>query len=169
MTDTIDGSRIDLLEPNLEDGQAVYELVRRCPPLDVNSAYNYFLLCSHFSATCVIGKLGGEVMSFMSAYRLPADAGKLFIWQVAVDSRLRGQGMAGRMLESLLQREACGGVKYLETTVSPSNIASKRVFERFADKHGAGWHEEEFISREMFGSEAHEEEILFRIGPFELQ
>lgn len=155
-----------LRKPRLDDGKAVHDLVRNSPPLDLNSVYNYFLLCSHFADTCVVGELDGRIASFLSAYRLPNDPETLFIWQVAVDPVLRGQGMAGRMLEAVLARPESIGVHRLETTVSPSNIASRRVFERFARERDAGWEEEVFLSSEHFGSENHEEEILFRIGPF---
>jgi hypothetical protein len=40
------------------------------------------------------------------------------------------------------------------------------VFVRFAAQRQAAWQEEVFLSRAHFGSEAHEEEILLRIGPF---
>jgi len=156
---------VHLRMPELGDGRAVHELIGRCPPLDLNSTYNYFLLCSHFTDTCVVGEHQGAVASFLSAYRLPRDPETLFIWQVAVDASLRGRHMAGRMLETVLARPVCAEVRYLETTVSPSNRASRRVFERFAEATGAPWHEEVFLTQEDFGGDEHEEEILFRIGP----
>ena len=155
-----------LREPVLLDGKAVHTLIGHCPPLDLNSSYNYFLLCSHFSETCVIGERDDEILAFMSAYRIPKSPERLFVWQAAVDPSLRGMGMAGRMLEAILARPACAGVTYIETTVSPSNTASRRVFQRFAQKHGVGWHEETLLAEEDFGGESHESEVLFRIGPF---
>jgi L-2,4-diaminobutyric acid acetyltransferase len=155
-----------LRRPQLKDGKAVHALVKRSPPLDLNSAYNYFLLCSHFAETCVVSELDGEVAGFLSAYRLPEDPQTLFIWQVAVDESLRGHGMAGRMLDEVLARPVCAQVNYIETTVSPSNRPSRRVFEHFAERRAAQWHEEVFLSREDFGGDEHEEEVLFRIGPF---
>ncbi len=159
------GGGVRLRVPTLADGKAVHALIRSCPPLDLNSSYNYFLLCSHFAETCVVGEREGEIACFLSAYRLPSRPDCLFVWQVAVSDALRGHGMAGKMLEELLSRESCEGVRLIETTVSPSNRASRRVFERFAEQRNAAWHEEIFIGREMFGAEQHEEEVLFRIGP----
>ena len=77
----------------------------------------------------------------------------------------RGRQLAGRLPEELLLRPGCAGVQFIETTVSPSNHASRRVFERFADVHSATWHEEAFLTPAHFGAESHEEEVLFRIGP----
>jgi L-2,4-diaminobutyric acid acetyltransferase len=162
--DSVTGT-LRLRAPRRHDGGAVHDLVRRCPPLDLNSAYAYHLLCDHFADTCVLVEQGGTALAFLSAYRKPQEPERLFVWQVAVDDALRGQGMAGRMLEAVLARPACRGVRFVETTVSPSNRSSRRFFERFAAHHRAGWHEEEFLTEADFGAAAHEAEVLFRIGP----
>lgn len=154
-----------LRRPQLADGQAVHALVRRCPPLDLNSSYSYFLLCSHHADTCVVAEQDGALAGFLSAYRLPQAPHTLFVWQVAVDAAARGRGLAGRLLEELLARPSCAGVRFIETTVAPSNRASRRVFERFAAQRSAPWQEKVFLARAHFGNEAHDDEILLRIGP----
>lgn len=159
-------SPLQLRLPRLEDGQAVHALIQRCPPLDVNSSYNYFLLCSHFRESCVVAEAKGGLVGFLSAYLVPSRPETLFVWQVAVDASARGQGLAGRMLAELFARPICAGVRYLETTVSPSNLPSRRVFERFAAQRQAPRHEEAFLEAHHFGGEAHEEERLIRIGPW---
>jgi len=159
-------SSIELRLPNLEDGKAVHELIQRCPPLDVNSSYNYFLLCSHFCDTCVVAEANDRVVGFLSAYLIPERPETLFVWQVAVDEKARGSGLAGRMLAHVMERPFCTGVTTLETTISPSNLASRRVFQRYAEKHQAQSSEETFLEVSHFGGEAHEEERLIRIGPW---
>lgn len=159
-------SPIHLRPPILEDGKAVHELIQRCPPLDVNSSYNYFLLCSHFRDTCVVAEANDRIVGFLSAYLIPSRPDTLFIWQVAVDEQARGLGLAGRMLEQVTERPLCEDVTNLETTISPSNTSSRRVFERFADKHQAKTSEETFLEARHFGAEAHEEERLIHIGPW---
>lgn len=154
--------------PVLADGKAVHELIRRSPPLDLNSSYCYFLLCSHYADSCVVARRQDDMVGFISAYRLPQDAQTLFIWQVAVDASQRGRGVAGKMLQQLLTRPICASVRYLETTISPDNHASRRLFSRFAEQHDAPWHEEVFLGHEQFGDESHDEEMLIRIGPFTL-
>lgn len=152
--------------PVLEDGKAVHELIQRCPPLDVNSSYNYFLLCSHFRDTCVVAEAHDRIVGFLSAYLIPSRPDTLFVWQVAVDEAARGLGLAGRMLEQVAERPACASVRTLETTISPSNLSSRRVFERFAGKRQAESSEEIFLEARHFGAEAHEDERLIRIGPW---
>lgn len=154
--------------PELADGTAIHALIGRSPPLDLNSSYSYFLLCAHHADTCVVARHGERLAGFISAYRLPHDAQTLFIWQVAVDSTMRGRGLAGRMLASLLARPACAGVQYIETTVAPGNLASRALFTRFAQHHRANVHESLFLGQEQFGAEAHETEMLLRIGPLQL-
>ncbi|MGM0594641.1 MAG: diaminobutyrate acetyltransferase [Pseudomonadota bacterium] len=157
---------IELRLPNLEDGKAVHELIQRCPPLDVNSSYNYFLLCSHFRDTCVVAEADNRLVGFLSAYLIPGRSDTLFVWQVAVDEAARGQGLAGRMLEHVMARPFCADVSTLETTISPSNLSSRRVFQRYAEKRATEINEETFIEVHHFGGEAHEEERLIRIGPW---
>ncbi|MCW8829611.1 MAG: diaminobutyrate acetyltransferase [Gammaproteobacteria bacterium] len=157
---------IQLRLPNLEEGKPVHELIQRCPPLDVNSSYNYFLLCSHFRDTCVVAEANDRIVGFLSAYLIPGRAETLFVWQVAVDEAARGHGLAGRMLEHVMARPFCADVHTLETTISPSNLPSRRVFQHYAEKVGAQSSEETFIEVHHFGGEAHEEERLIRIGPW---
>jgi len=163
-SDTAD-AEIILRPPRLEDGKAVHELIRDNPPLDVNSSYSYFLLCSHFSGTCCVGEADGRVVSFLSAYLEPSQPDRLFVWQVVVDPSMRGKRLAGRMLDDVLARDACQGLRYIEATVNPSNTASARFLEKVAGSMDAGLNKSVFLSKEHFGGEDHEEEILFEIGP----
>lgn len=163
----IEKTRIALRSPAPGEGKQVHELVGRCPPLDLNSSYSYFLLCSHFRDTCVVAEQDGQLVGFLSAYLIPDRPHTLFAWQMAVDETARGQGLAGRMLEHLLKQPTCAMVRSVETTVSPSNLASRRVFTRLAEKLHTGSAEETFLEAAQFGAEAHEAEQLIRIGPWE--
>ncbi len=154
-----------LRAPTPEDGAAIWELVRRCKPLDENSCYAYLILCEHFSGTCVVAEKDGDIIGFVSAYIPPRKSDVVFVWQVAVDQRARGMGLAGAMLEEATGRPACTGVRYMETTVSPGNVASETLFRKFAKRRGAACDEETLFTRSHFGSAAHEDEVLFRIGP----
>ncbi len=152
-----------LRRPLKEDGLAVHRLVAANPPLDVNSPYSYYLLCEHFAETCVLAEFQGEAVGFISAYRRPDSPSTLFVWQVVVDPSMRGRGLAREMLLALLSREIGREVSTIESTVNPSNQASRRVFERFAEEHGEGLEEELFLNEAAFGEGEHESEILLRI------
>ncbi|MEQ4617885.1 MAG: diaminobutyrate acetyltransferase [Corticimicrobacter sp.] len=154
-----------LRSPGRADGAAIQRLVADCPPLDLNSTYAYLLLCEHFSATCVVAEDAHGLAGFISAYVPPAQPDTLFIWQVAVHERARGTGLGGRMLQSLLERPDLQ-VQALETTVSPDNRASRRMFEKLAAAQGAALNEQVLFRAADFGGDFHEEECLLRIGPF---
>lgn len=157
---------IMLRPPVTADGAAVHRLVERCKPLDLNSCYAYLLLCTHFTETCVVVEMNGSIMGFLSAYLPPGLDRTLFVWQVAVDEGARGQGLAGRMIDHVLARDACRGIRYLETTVSPSNQPSQRLFLALAERYKARCRQTALFTEDMFEGGSHEAEVLFRIGPF---
>ncbi|MGK7346360.1 MAG: diaminobutyrate acetyltransferase [Candidatus Nitrospinota bacterium M3_3B_026] len=162
-----DEAPVALRGPERADGKSLYDLVRSCPPLDVNSVYAYYLVAEHFAGTSVVAEVNGRTAGFVSAYIPPGREDTLFVWQVAVSPDARGRGLAGRMLREILSRPALGKIRHVETTITPSNEASKRLFSRLAERLGCGVEKEIFIPAEWFGEGSHEEEVLFRIGPFE--
>jgi L-2,4-diaminobutyric acid acetyltransferase len=134
-------ARIDrdllLRSPVAEDGPAITALIAASPPLDTNSAYCNLLQCSDFADTCVVAARGGRVVGWISGYRPPSHPERIFVWQVAVDASARGEGLAGRMLDTLLVRPAVHGCTTLSTTITEGNGASWALFSAFARRHGA--------------------------------
>ena len=156
-----------LRKPVLDDGAAIWALVRRSKPLDENSCYAYLLLCEHFADTCVVAERNHAIVGFVSAYSPPRTAGTVFVWQVAVDQCARGIGVASAMLDFVLASDACRCVRFLETTVSPSNTASRALFQRLARRFETDCTEGPLFTRNQFGGQNHEDEVLFRIGPMQ--
>ena len=152
--------------PRVRDGAAIHQLVEACKPLDLNSTYAYLLLCEHFAETCVRAEREGRTVGFISAYRPPRRDEVVFVWQVAVAEEMRGRGLARSMLRDLLARPAMRGCRYLETTVSPSNEPSRRLFHGLAGELGAPVTERVLFGEQDFGKAHHERETLIRIGPF---
>jgi len=132
--------------------------------LDVNSTYAYLLLSSHFAATSAVAEIGDALAGFVCAYRVPSDPQVLFVWQIGVDTRFRGRGIAHALLDSVTSR---GGVQFLEASVTPSNRASRRLFEGFAERRGVDCREQTLFAQELFADGAHEPEQLLRIGPLQ--
>lgn len=168
LTRPAQSTELTFCRPEPSDAAGIRSLVERCKPLDPNSTYAYLLLCHHFGATCMLAKAGRRIVGFVSAYCPPGDPRVLFIWQVAVDPEARGAGLGTEMMQRLLARAALKGVRYLETTVSPSNHASRRMFQGFAQRSGVPLRERVLFGRDCFADEDHEEEILFRIGPLQV-
>lgn len=153
-----------LRPPTPEDGAALHNLVKRCPPLDTNSRYCNLLQVSHFGDTAIVAEQDHQLRGFVSGYRIPGREDVLFVWQVGVAPEGRGCGLAPRMLLALLAR--LGNVRYLETTVTPDNDASAALFCKVADRLGARLERTVLFETEKHFDGQHDEEVLFRIGPF---
>ncbi|GAA3829419.1 MULTISPECIES: diaminobutyrate acetyltransferase [Amycolatopsis] len=153
--------------PTKADGAALWRIARDSQKLDLNSPYAYLLWCRDFAETSVVARVDGDAVGFVIAYRRPTAPDTALVWQVAVDASQRGQGLAGALLDNLFTRLVADGVRHLETTITPDNKASIRLFTSFAERWGA-----ELERTELFGSAdfpddgtRHEPEDLYRIGP----
>jgi L-2,4-diaminobutyric acid acetyltransferase len=157
-------SRIDLRSPAVTDGPTIWQMARDSATLDVNSPYAYLLWCRDFAAASVIAEAGGQPAGYIAGYRRPDQPDTVLVWQVAVDSAHRGAGIGGRMLDHLVARLQPDGVTHLETSITPDNEASQRLFIAFARRWDAAVERSELFSAELF-PDGHLGEELFRIGP----
>lgn len=128
--------------------------------------------CEIFSGTSIVAleeEGQKEPVGFVSGFIHPDNPDTLFIWQVAVHESQRGQGLATKMLYELLDRNTCEDIQYIEATVSPSNIPSQNLFLGLARKFHTDYQVSDYFETEHFpedGSEEHEAEWLYKIGPF---
>ncbi len=164
-SDEPDKRTIRLVRPTIERGHDIHALIRACPPLDINSSYAYLLLAHHFAETCVLALDGEAAVGFVSGYVPPARPDTLFVWQVAVHPAARGLGLGRRMLRALLERDGLVRIERIETTVSPGNAPSRRMFGAWARELGADISESPLFAGPLFGDESHDEERLLVIAP----
>lgn len=155
-----------LRAPRTADGPEIHRLIADSPPLDVNSTYCYLLLATHFAKTCAVAEDDRGLVGFCSGYIKPGAPDTYFLWQIGVSERARGQRLAPRLIDEILARPECADVRYLETTVSPSNEPSRALFRSVAQSRGADIEERTLFPPELFPGSQHEEECLLRIGPF---
>src|SRR5690625_4932623 len=126
--------------------------------------------CEIYSETSIVAERDGETVGFISGCIHPDTPHTLFIWQVAVNESQRGQGLGTKMLFQLLEREYNGeAVQYVEATVSPSNNPSNHLFWGLSRKLNCNCVISDYIFSEDFPEQGHEDELLFRIGPIEMQ
>ncbi|GAA4537539.1 diaminobutyrate acetyltransferase [Amycolatopsis samaneae] len=156
--------------PTKADGAALWRIARDSAKLDLNSPYAYMLWCRDFADSSVVVSDGGEPVGFVIAYRRPGDQETALVWQVAVDASQRGKGLAGALLDELFRRLVPRGVRYLETTITPDNEASIRLFTSFAKRWNAACESDRLFEAADFPAdgETHEPEDLYRIGPLRL-
>jgi L-2,4-diaminobutyric acid acetyltransferase len=152
-----------LRKPCAEDGAAIWELIQACKPLDENSMYCNLIQCDHFSDTCIIGELDGEIVGWVSGYVLPEDPETLFVWQVAVSEKARGTGLGTLMLRELLSREICNDVNRLQTTITRDNDASWALFSKFCDSADGTMSSEPYFSKSEHFNDMHDTEHMVTI------
>ncbi|MDT0417273.1 diaminobutyrate acetyltransferase [Streptomyces sp. DSM 41982] len=166
-----EGLRLD--GPRVQDGAALWRLARDSGKLDLNSSYSYLLWCRDFAATSVVARdAAGDPVGFVTGYIRPERPGVLVVWQVAVAASQQGRGLAAALLDVLAARVAASTELHgLETTITPGNVPSERLFTSFAARHGADLEREVLFDAELFPADdeaGHEPEVLYRIGPLAL-
>ncbi len=153
--------------PRVADGAALWRIARDSKVLDLNSSYSYLLWCRDFAATSIVARdRHGVPIGFVTGYLRPERPDTLLVWQVAVDEAYRGRRLAAAMLDGLAARTVTElGTTTLETTISPDNSASQRLFTSFAERRGARLEREVLFDAGLFPDGPHEPEVLYRIGP----
>jgi L-2,4-diaminobutyric acid acetyltransferase len=152
--------------PCLSDGPALTALIKRCPPLDENSAYANLLQVSHFADTAIVTRdPAGGLLGAITGYALPEAPHTLFIWQVAVAPEARGEGLALTMLQSLVRRPRVQPFRALTATVTEDNAASWALFHRFAEAHGALLRSGPWLDEHAHFAGAHASEHRLLIEP----
>ncbi|MEV2217334.1 diaminobutyrate acetyltransferase [Streptomyces sp. NPDC050997] len=153
--------------PSVADGAALWRMARDSKVLDLNSSYSYLLWCRDFAATSAVARdEHGAPVGFVTAYVRPDRPDTLLVWQVAVNESHRGRGLAAALLDGLVARTAAErGLTTVETTITPDNTASERLFTSFAERHGARLEREVLFETGVFPDGPHDPEVLYRIGP----
>ncbi|MBF0282669.1 MAG: diaminobutyrate acetyltransferase [Zetaproteobacteria bacterium] len=164
----VEAGRLIFRAPRASDGPQMYALIDRCKPLDLNSRYCYLILCEHFFSTCVVVERDENIIGLITAYRRPDQPETLFIWQVAVDQSMRGQGLAKRMMQHLFAQPSLADITAIEATVNPSNHASRALFHSMAATVDARVDETPLFAASIFGAGDHEQENLIRVHPLSL-
>lgn len=158
---------VNFREPTEDDGKEMFRIVNESKVLDVNSSYSYLMWSKYFNKTSIIATCEDEVIGFVSGFLQPDSLDTLFVWQVAVDPAFRGHGLATTLIDQLIQQlDREGDIRYLEATVTPSNVPSSKLFQGIAKKNETDCTIFECFSEDQFPDPNHEAELTYRIGPF---
>ncbi|MEJ1087477.1 diaminobutyrate acetyltransferase [Microbacterium sp. Mu-80] len=163
----LDPARITIIAPAASHGAGMWRVAGAAGELDLNSSYMYLVFARDFADTCRVALEGDDVVAFVLGYRRPEHPDRLFVWQVAVDAQHRGAGLAGRLLDDLIDTAGTGDVplRCVETTITDDNTASQRLFAGFAARRGAALETTALFDAQDFPDQ-HDAERLHRIGPF---
>lgn len=152
--------------PDSADGSEMWRMVKESGKLDLNSPYYYMIMSDSFSDTCRLAEdtETGRLIGMVTGFRQPSDSSRLFVWQIAIDEKYKGRGIALKLLDALTESP---DIRFIEATISPSNLSSRRLFEKWAARRRAPIVVSSGFSEESFPDQKHEREDLYRIGPFE--
>jgi L-2,4-diaminobutyric acid acetyltransferase len=123
------------------------------------------MVARNFAATSVVAEVDGQTVGMLTAYRLPQDPRRLFVWQVNVRDPHKRSGIASGMLDDLLSRDEAAGVRWVEATIVPGNTAAESLFRSLARRLGCRIRETEAFADELFPDAEHKVERLFVVGP----
>ncbi|MDB6177051.1 diaminobutyrate acetyltransferase [Paracoccus sp. Z330] len=160
--ETLRPRTLTMRQPDSTDGAAIWDLVRQCKPLDENSMYCNLVQAEHFSDTCVVAEMDGEIVGWISGHMIPKK-NALFVWQVAVSPKARGLGLGRRMLEHLTSRDSCAGATCLNTTITKDNDASWALFRSFAREVGGELSDAAHYTRDVHFDGKHATEHMVTI------
>lgn len=91
------------------------------------------------------------------------------MWQVAITEAARGNGLARRMINALLERPFASGVTHLITTVTDDNAPSWALFNGLARAWDATLVRTPLFECTTHFDGAHATEWLARIGPLPIR
>ena len=151
--------------PSIDDGAEIWRMVDESANLDQDSGYAYFMVARNFAATSVVAERGEHTISMLTAYRLPQDQRRLFVWQVNVRDPHKNSGIASGMLDHLLHRDETAGVRWVEATIVPGNRPAENLFKSLAKRLDCPIKETEAFADELFADAEHKVERLFVVGP----
>ena len=104
-------------------------------------------------------------IGFVTGYRRPTARDTVFLWQVGLRPAAQGRGLGRRLVHAFLAAPGCRDAAYLETTVTPSNEASRALFRAVARDFDTECRVGPCFLASQFPQGGHEDEELFRIGP----
>lgn len=167
MRDTTAITPLLIRTPDRSDGPQMWSLVKKSKTLDLNSSYFYAAMSHWFSDTCrlAINTANHSLIGIVIGFRVPSDKDILFIWQIAVDEQYRGQGIAMKLLEDVALNS---DIRLVQATISPSNLPSKRLFEKWSKAKQAPMTVSEGFGEHCFPDQQHEKEDLYQIGPLNI-
>src|SRR5699024_9043458 len=152
-------------KPTVDDGKEMYRIVRESNVLDINSEYSYLMWGEYFQESSILAVDGNEIIGFITGFIPPNQPDTIFVCQVAVDDRYKGNGLENELIERLFIRVKHEQVvEYVEATVTTSNIPSRRLCEGVAHKNKTKSNVSEGITENQFTEDGHEAECKVRIG-----
>ena len=146
-----------------DDLQRVSRFVESCPPLERHTGFTYWVTFNFWGDTCFVATEGDEIVGYASGVGAGTSPDLIYIWQVGVAERYRGNGLSRRLISKVAEAAREKGFRRANVSIAPDNAASLSAFRRVAADLG---HELEAAGEVSFRDpEGHSvEEVLYSFG-----
>ena len=108
----------------------VYTFISQCKPLENYSEHFYKIMLRYFGNTCFIAEFKKDIIGFIMCFISQMDAKTMFIWQIGVFSKFRGNEIGKMLLKEAEKTAQVYRCKRIELTVDPENVPSQKFFEK---------------------------------------
>jgi diaminobutyrate acetyltransferase len=108
----------------------VYNFVSKCKPLENYFEHFYKIMLRYFGNTCFIAEFKKDIIGFIMGCISQVDPKTMFIWQIGVFSKFRGNEIGAMLLKELEKTAKGSNCERIELTIDPENISSQKFFEK---------------------------------------
>lgn len=156
--------KVTIRKPQIHDGKEIWKLIGRIGNLDLNSEYCYFMLSDLFSNQCavVVDENSQELLGFALCFIRPEKKDILFVWQIGVDQKAQGNGLAKQMVNFIVDNQD-HKISYIQATVTEDNNSSKALFSSIANSYKTDITKKVYIDAKNFNNN-HQTEYIYNIG-----
>ncbi len=125
---------MEVREIRKNDLEKIIELIKQGIPYVLPyNVYVYWILQNYYSSTCKVVESEDKIIGYISG--IPSlDKETIFIWQLCVDIKHRGDGIGTMMIDSLVSEAKRLGYCNIQLSISDTNIASQTLFKSYAEK-----------------------------------
>lgn len=152
-----------LRAPKSEDASRITDLTEDLASGEAYATQGELMNNSAFRDTSVVAELDGEIVGFVSAYRLPYDPQTLFVWHADVAEAAQDRGFTSLMLGHLIRQEACVGVTRVQTMITSMDERAWTLFRQFARWQRSHMKIQSFITQALTLFTRHETDHLVTI------
>ncbi len=123
-----------------DDVDKVRSLVSNIPPLDLHSAFTYWVLFYYFDHLCYLVECKKDqtiqCCGFISGI-IPSGRNEIcYLWQLGVHKEYRNKRLEQLLINAFVSSALCLGAKKLQFSIDPQNFASLNTAIRNAFRSG---------------------------------
>jgi phosphoribosylamine--glycine ligase len=124
------GDAIAVRSPNETEFMRIHRFVKSCDRMEKYPEHLYRIVLRYHGDVCFVAESKGRIVGFVMGMRSEREPEKIFIWEIGVNRKMRGQGVATRLLNAMESKALDMGCRRMEATIDPANRASYSLFEK---------------------------------------